>query len=431
MAIVLDADDLSKTLLLSSSDMALTSVLLHKSSSEDISEVKVLHSVGDDDSVPTLFDLDVTTTVEAFEAQRANFYTPPRKSAAAATNIKSEEGTDSGEEDESDGSNDVVADWSDMHRIFFEIIEAGPRSKRLFFPERASKALKQVSGVIMIATHYGAVRAIDRGFETALLKWMATNTLGAAIAKRPCPWLKVALAMEEDNILQESVVHLVGDWNSYKDKASDTGLPGAVRTLIERKAADLRLQRYQVDHKLYAITLDAATLAPSRTQRQKGTVSSTNHSLAWQVVNLFRDWIAIHLATLDQLETANICSKNARAAPNCEPSPICPKHELGKSSCLTLAGFYRILAKADDSFLTAELATKLLQDFDAQESDVRAALKALKASAAKIVEPLVEPGSKFTEAAKLEYLTCVNVEKLRIADVVEQKDEGEDEEMRD
>lgn len=443
MAIVLDPNDLSKTVLLSSKDLASTSIELEEITSGKtvgaLKYVQILHKAGDDEPIPMLHHLDATSTVEAFEAQRSKFYTPPTKPEVASKEIKKED-DDANEANDDDG---VTVDWSNMYRIFFEIIEAGPRTKRLFFSEDASEALIQVSAVIAIATKYDALYAISSMFQTDLIKWIGNNTLYSAIAEQPCAWLKVGLAMEEQITFQESFVHLVGDWNSYESMVAETGLPERVLALIEKKATNLRLRRNQVDRKLFGITLLAEIkVAPGR--KQKGAVSTKHEPLSWMIVNLFRDWIAAHLTVIDNVSAAGdtestTTSSNKDANDiNHELTPTCPDHKPGQSPCLTLAGFYRTLAKADDSYLPAEEVMKLLAPFNNKafaisDSDVRAALKELKASAAKIVAPLVKTELRSTGAGGLEYLTCVDLGDVSVADVKgEVEEKGEDgEEMEE
>lgn len=117
-------------------------------------------------------------------------------------------------------------------------------------------------------------------------------------------------------------------------------------------------------------------------------------------LQLWRDWVCEHIRNLDD--------QDDREGDGSPPVGAFCKHEKGE--CLTVAGFYRVISRGGDSYLPAdEVVANWNQDLDFHEATIRATLQRLKSKASEIVKDLVVSTVKESNA-KLDYLTCIEIE---------------------
>jgi hypothetical protein len=145
-------------------------------------------------------------------------------------------------------------------------------------------------------------------------------------------------------------------------------------------------------------------------------VSQQDNRIAYNTVNVYRDWLAEHIGYFREHPTDK--------AP--QQSLLCT-HENG---CDTLAGFYRAIATGGDAYLNVDNVYDDMHDdyipnaFD----DLKDSLATLKAKAAGYVKELVDSTLQLRSRDELEYLTCVKVEQADVPWLIEE-DVDSDEDM--
>ena len=408
----MDADDLSKTLLLSSKQLFRASAVLEEMtqdrSSDDGFVKYVLLLEGDQEvtRMPLLRVIDPAQILDEFKISKWKPYTrmlatAKRDAAAKAkkmVKIKKELGNhEDGEENDEEAENvESVApslpstDWVKAYERFFSSVISIPPGA--IFDKDASNALPQIEGVIAIATYYEAIPTLDITFKTRLLEWVKNRTLYRAIAADPLSWLSIGLAMKSDNVFEELFPHLVG---CYPERLQFEQLEDQTQQKIgkrvEKKGSRLRCLRYEVDQQLL-------TLRPN----EKGALSSPEYRMvARKTLHLWHEFVSDHLGPLRKTTTGDGVLAGAKH------SAICNRKD---KECLTVAGFYRLLSKGGENYLPLDEVLAEESWDEHVRSFVKMQLAEIKKKATDIVAPLIKSTLQYEDKDDLDYLTCAQIE---------------------
>ncbi|KAI7533631.1 hypothetical protein KC331_g12966 [Hortaea werneckii] len=332
----------------------------------------------------------------------------------------------------------ATADWSIAYSIFFRILLSTSTLSvaRVGLLKSADAALPLLEGVMAVANFYDCEPA-SLAFKTLSYDWITNWTLYPAIAAAPVRWLALAVKLQSELVYKEAFVHVVG-LHSQK-KVDLDGLPESVVNLVKERVNHERMKRYEVDEELLLTTIRMQTTpagaAKSTTvmTTKAAQVSQHHHSTVYDTVNLWRDYIADHLSLLKLLAAAPSDGvSTARPTSMCSHPTNANSHaKTSTPECLTIAGFYRLLAQAGDAYLPADQveAKWNSENYGDDLKTIRTYLVVLKKRAKEIVEPLVKSNLFLDERERvgLEYLTCVEVGRLPWGDGLgeELEEEGE------
>ncbi|KAI7337294.1 hypothetical protein KC315_g2372 [Hortaea werneckii] len=336
----------------------------------------------------------------------------------------------------------ATADWSIAYGIFFRILLSTSTLSvaRVGLPKLADAALPLLEGVMAVANFYDCEPA-SLAFKTLSYDWITNGTLYSAIATAPIRWLALAVKLQSELVYKEAFVHVVG-LHSQK-KVDLDGLPESVVTLVKERVNQERMKRYEVDEELLLTTIRMQTTPAGAAKwttvmtTKAAPVSQHRHSTVYDTVNLWRDYIADHLSLLKFLAAAPSDGvSTARPTPTCSHPTNANSHATTSTpECLTIAGFYRLLAQAGDAYLPADQveAKWNSEDYGDDFKTIRTYLAVLKKKAKEIVEPLVKSNLFLDERERvgLEYLTCVEVGRLPWGDGLGEGTGEEEGEMLD
>ncbi|KAK1083132.1 hypothetical protein LTR48_006500 [Friedmanniomyces endolithicus] len=322
-----------------------------------------------------------------------------------------------------------VIDWAKAHDSLVRIIMFLPiiSAQRCGLPLDAETALLPLESVVALASHYSCLQVVRSAFMSLASTWISGRSLYPAIANYPHDWLALAVELQSQLVYNEAFVHMVGFYPNGKL----TGIPDQLRSLIAAESLALHYKRQEIDQQLLMTTLgktsrqrqgDAGNLTADDTRIKH--VSQHSYPILWTLVNLWRDYIAEHLAHLKAGSW-----EHAEATPTCEHGDN-NTNDAAIPECLTVAGFYRTLHRAGDSYMAIEdvIATWKGPKDRGFEAEVRMHLKMLKARAADLVGPLVRSSLQFEGRGRLSYLTCVEVEGVPWTTEGEDEEEGDGEE---
>ena len=417
IAVILDTNDLSKTCFLDSLTLYSTSKPFRALSSDgyayqknrnsgNISSVLVLEPSTTATGVPKLIRRDFDCVVaESLDISESTLEGSPL-TGQAEKKVKVEP-TDSNEtqpqaisqpqtvsQPQSAAEPTKQTNWAQAYETLFCLIASYKYKLPLVDPV---EFLPQLEGLVRIAKEYDCLQRVESALSGLFMKWVGSRKLWHAIAINPARWLLIGLTLEERTVFDEAFVHLVGSFPGRSWAEAVKLLPEAVTANIERKARDLRYHHYEIDQKLLCFTVKVQ--APVTSPIKEVVADYHGSPSAYATVNLWRDWVAEHLAYLRDQETAS-------DAVTANPTRLC-KHSLG--DCLTVAGFYRTIHRAGDALLSVEDVIAA-QNSNCKTEKVRSTLAELKAKAAKTVAPFANSSLQFADRDKLEYLTCVEVE---------------------
>ncbi|KAF2652351.1 hypothetical protein K491DRAFT_577216, partial [Lophiostoma macrostomum CBS 122681] len=119
------------------------------------------------------------------------------------------------------------------------------------------------------------------------------QTLFVSIKNNPIRLMNLALALEDDAIYTECLIHLIGAYKAIKDLAKFTMLPEWLRQLIAKKEKELNEWRIETERDLFSCTI---RIDPGN--RPVFPVGSQIET--WLVVQLFRDTLANRFAALEK-----------------------------------------------------------------------------------------------------------------------------------
>ncbi|KAI7281310.1 hypothetical protein KC345_g4168 [Hortaea werneckii] len=335
----------------------------------------------------------------------------------------------------------ATANWPIAYSIFFRILLSTSTLSvaRAGLPKQADAALPLLEGLMAVASFYSCEPA-SLAFKTLSYDWITNGTLYPAIAAAPVRWLALAVKLQSELVYKEAFVHVVGLHSQRKVELD--GIPETVMNLVKERADQERMKRYEVDEELLLTTI-LAQKSPAGvvklttvTTTKAAAVSQHYHSIVYNTVNLWRDYISDHLSLLKALAASpGDGTATARPTTTCSHPTNANSHaKTSTPECLTIAGFYRLLYQAGEAYLPADdvEAKWNSEGYGDDFKTIRTYLAALKKRAREIVGPLVKSNLFLDERerAKLDYLTCVEVGRLPWGDGVgEGTAEGEEGEM--
>lgn len=146
------------------------------------------------------------------------------------------------------------------------------------------RATAEAEELAKIANKLGCTHLISSHIGNALLQYR--QGLYKTIFADPPRYLLLAIALENDFIYTESLIHVVGAYPYGKWPTSPKLLPEEIRHLIARKSQALEAEVLEVERELLLLTI---TSQP-RKEPYRCDVSSQFDT--WFVVQLFRDTLA-------------------------------------------------------------------------------------------------------------------------------------------
>ncbi|KAK5121990.1 hypothetical protein LTR85_004562 [Meristemomyces frigidus] len=440
VAVILDAKDLAKTILLDSTTLArqVAEFVNQRypvevpsrdsvASSGGIRLLFVLERTGTGGGMPTLelMALDAAAPVDDVTVVSEN------TTNAAAKEVKKEPADNSDEPEKEQIQSWQLPDtnWARAYECFFRMMVNMPSIsvQQVRMPKTAPTALPLLEGVVAIAERYDCVQTVGPAFKSLSSDWISNRTLYAAVAGEPARWLALAVKLESDLVYKEAFVHMAGQHPNFARPVDR--VPEHVMASIVAQARELRIKRYEVDQQLLMTTLRVEKPARGKLGAVSGTVNQHLESRIYDIVNVWRDWLTEHMSYLHDGEAGSQDVTVPETA-------LCDHPTLGAASqaeCLTVAGFYRLLDRGGDAYLPAE---EVIQSWNQKMygdefGTIRVNLSVLKAQAREMVGPLVRSSLQLAERERvaLPYLTCVEVGKVPWAS--EEEEEDGDVEMED
>lgn len=252
-------------------------------------------------------------------------------------------------------------------------------------------ATSQAEQILVVAQGLGCTPIISAHIGNALLQYR--QTLFKAILADAPRYLLLALALENDFIYTESLIHLVGAYPCSPWPTPHSALPEATRNLIARKATELDRTVLEIERELLLLTI----VHGPKDKPFNYYVSSEFDT--WFVVQIFREQITTALREFDKTT----------------PS-------------LKRGNFFRKIRAGGSQYMAYEEVRDMLVRVMPSALDLlREDLADLKASASQIVEELARnelsldvedlAKSEITRAGKkipVGWLTCAKVEKADI-----------------
>ncbi|MCJ1322071.1 hypothetical protein MMC15_007416 [Xylographa vitiligo] len=168
--------------------------------------------------------------------------------------------------------NDIIRDYDNIFRIFYNY---PPSLDAIDITE----AYIQCKSLLNLADMYDALEVVGPRIDHHLLQFQ--GRLWKQIAKYPPSYLKLGYLARSKVIFAEALVHVVGQWPQGAPQLRN--IPDIILELIEDKVDELQDLKAKVEGRLFRLTLTT-----SRGER----VSPWNSYLDWNVVSLFRQWLA-------------------------------------------------------------------------------------------------------------------------------------------
>jgi len=427
LLLVLDTTDPTKSCLLDANTLCRASGVLEKlykdvlaKSSGCVSEnglegmlVLVLSAA----SMPELVPEAIDATLESVSPQRKDSHPPSGAAKARHANAKVKKEPAQGDSPPaaSDDSELPKTDWSNAYGSFFRII-AG---KKHGIPKSdLSPALPHIQGVVEIAQTLDALDAVKSTFTSLLLGYVEHHKLYSTIGKWPVHCLNLGIALESRLVYDEAFKHLVGNGANFKNGKVYPGLSDYVQPVVQRRSRELYSARRDVEEKLMLITLAGTK---DRSSYPSQYVSQHDQHMAYNTVNIFRDWIHEHIGLL-------------RNEAQAEPAPFyLYDHADG---CSSVAGFYQTIVDydyldPDEVYNGFSTHYKSARNQPTELEQVRQALGGLKDQASGYVEKLSESSLHLADKSELDYLTCVKVEPSDVPWAVESDEDSDEAEDMD
>jgi hypothetical protein len=153
--------------------------------------------------------------------------------------------------------------------------------------------LTHAEALIAVATTLGCLS------NTHILTSTINNTLSShrqplfhAIKKDPARWLLLALALQNDNIYTESLIHICGAYPCWPWPTKRTVLPDEIQRLVIKKSQKL-------DHMCLEAERDLLLLTVHMRNNKPASVEENSQFDTWFIVSNFRDILAKELSALD------------------------------------------------------------------------------------------------------------------------------------
>ena len=414
VAMIVDASDLKRTLLLPSSKLLAVAPNLPNRFShlEDVTTLKRIFLLTnlnerDDTAMPRLHHIDPSQTLNQFTASQHIPITRARATAEKARVKKEEDGTI---EDDEEGKTKI--DWLKAYKTVFGIIVGFSRPwifKSL--SDDAHPLLPQIHGVLNIAGNYGATSALQPALELLIKDFMQAKTLWKAVADDPLDWLTISDAAKDAMVYEEALTHLVGSYPIYGERMrSEPDVPAAIQSMVEKKSSELQYFKMAVDQELLTLNLEFEIEPDRKGKKKEGSRRPADNDFGTAARQTHYQWLRYIQRQFLLLQ---------HPGRNGDPAST-PK----------LMSFYRGILAGGDNYLPPEdLIATWSSNLEACRNNkiIRETLKHLKNEAAKIVTPLTKSTLQYEQKEELEYLTCVKIDK---SDIPWEKEE-EDVEMEE
>ncbi|KAH6622197.1 hypothetical protein C7974DRAFT_377795 [Boeremia exigua] len=239
-----------------------------------------------------------------------------------------------------------------------------------------TRATFEAEELVRVATNLGCTHLISPHIGNALLQYR--QLLYKAIFRDPTRYLLLSIALENDFIYTESLIHLVGAYPHRPGPTCHTFLAEEIQRLIVKKSEALDTEVLEVERQLLLLTI-------TRTERKVPFRCDVNSEFdTWFVVQLFRDTLTNALRQHDALE---------------------PSIKRGE--------FFRKIRAGGSRYMVYEEVRRMMQRVmpsavDTLDED----LGLLKEFASRFVENLARNElSLDVEENKVGWLTCVKIER--------------------
>jgi hypothetical protein len=236
--------------------------------------------------------------------------------------------------------------------------------------ETATAEAKQLSKV---AQDLGCVHLTSSHIGNALLQHR--QSLYKAILADPPKYLLLAIALENDFIYVESLIHVIGANPCWPWPTKRASLPDLIIQLITRKSAELDKEVAEVERELLLLTILTTRGVPFSSE-----ISSQFDT--WFVIQLFRDTIA----------------------------SVLREHDKSKPS-LRRGSLFRKIKQGGSAYMAYEDVRRMLRSvMPSAVEELDENLNILKTHASEIVEDLARNElSLDVEENKVGWLTCVKI----------------------
>ncbi|KAH8815565.1 hypothetical protein F5884DRAFT_895439 [Xylogone sp. PMI_703] len=248
-----------------------------------------------------------------------------------------------------------------------------------------SVSLPRVELLLELSCQYRNIHLVRSYIIAEILQY--GHELFYAIKDDPVRWLRIALYLECKLIFWEAVIHLVGQYPAIPPTAiPEYDPPESIMLFLKQKAEDLQALKNGIDKNLYE-----ANIYINGEELSLLTVDNSSFA-TWLVIQSWRDWfIQFH------------------------PTYLANYHK--STPELTAAERYKIIVKADDSYLTAESVRASFQKYfkltpeQLDELGIEEDIEMMKNNGKELALPLVVNRSMLdVEKAGVHYLTCITVE---------------------
>ena len=245
--------------------------------------------------------------------------------------------------------------------------------------------------LLYLASAYTALSTVGPRVDHHLLRF--GPALWKQVARYPPSYLKLAYLCRSRQMLQESLVHVVGAWPAGAPLLKHAETEPRLMDLVEDKVDELAEQRTKIEGKLFRLTLTTG-----RGER----VSPSNSYLDWLMVSFWRQWVTDHLTA----PPASILKDGGGRA---------------KSTSQNVAYAVHLLHAAGQAYLPHEECKrflKLSREYYSRDNLRRfeRRLDELKNLARETIRPLTrnflawDAGALGDGGAGVPYLTCCRVE---------------------
>lgn len=121
-------------------------------------------------------------------------------------------------------------------------------------------ATRQSEELITAAQDLGSTRLISSHVGNALLQHR--QLLYKAILQDPPRYLLIAIALKNDTIFTESLIHLVGTYSSWRWPTRQHSIPEEILRLIKRKSHELETKVLEAECELLLLTVTTNRRVP-------------------------------------------------------------------------------------------------------------------------------------------------------------------------
>ncbi|KAJ9623689.1 hypothetical protein H2203_005951 [Taxawa tesnikishii (nom. ined.)] len=340
------------------------------------------HTTGESKRWPMLgrVSLDYAVVSHGRDRQRRHEDAAPRKPHTRSTGdgpVKQEAVPD---REQASVPVKTVKDVADAHIAFFQTLRGQRKFVEFIAPAPSGFDARNIESLAALGVDYGAMPAVKASLRDVFYSRM--QELMTAVGKSPVAWLRLSLTLRDAIIYKEAAIHVVGALRpGALDAPSNTRTSGermfwrnnkTVAKALEVKGLELRERRWIVDHALFQNTfLD---------DEDKPITIESNHE-GFVMISLWRDWFSSQLSANDSHGLYN---------PN-------------------VANLYRTIERGGDAYLPVGEVIKRFTEQEIDTDDVINDLAMLKKYASEQVAPLLQTGLQYKDAAKLSYLTAVEL----------------------